>query len=112
MNYNNIRKDCLPQETIERIERILDRNGIKTYISEQKKASPQIYSVRIEFSNFKGLGTNGKGITKELAIASAYAELMERLQSGLLIRDSFLTKKKVKGFKLKGKWAQITSFLS
>ena len=38
------------------------------------------------------MGSNGKGISKEFAMASAYAELMERLQSRMLIRNYFLNK--------------------
>ena len=35
------------------------------------------------------MGVNGKGISREFALASAYGELMERLQSRALIRPTF-----------------------
>lgn len=43
-----------------------------------------------------GIGTNGKGITKEYALASAYAEFMERLQSKFLLKSTFLNKENEK----------------
>lgn len=46
----------------------------------------------MELKEIKEIGTNGKGVTKEYALASAYAEFMERLQSNFLLKSSFLNK--------------------
>lgn len=112
MDHNYIRKDRPPQKTISIIEEILEKNGIRTQIIEQKKVSKQIYSVRIELCDIKGIGTNGKGITGDLALASAYAELMERLQSGFLIRRTFLTKKEMRSESVKGTIQDVREFMA
>ncbi len=89
---NNIRKECKPQLTIEKIKKILKQNNIKVKEYKFKNINKELYSIRIEIKGFYNLGTNGKGISKDLAKASAYAELMERLQSRLLIPIYYLTK--------------------
>ncbi|MDO5557411.1 MAG: YcaO-like family protein [Clostridia bacterium] len=88
--YN--RKDCLPGETIKRIKKILRVNKIKVKESRVINLNNLIFSVRVELRGFNGIGTNGKGITKQYARASAYAELMERIQSRNLIKKDFLSK--------------------
>lgn len=50
------------------------------------------FSYRLELKDFKGIGANGNGFTKDTALASAYAEFMERLHSRFLIRAYFLNK--------------------
>lgn len=90
IDYN--RKDCSPQETIKTIKNILKKNKIKVKESKVININNSIYSVRIELKDLKGIGTNGKGITKEYALASGYAEFMERLQSRNLIKTEFLNK--------------------
>ena len=50
-----------------------------------KKNMKKSYSIRLELET--GNGTNGKGISLILAKASAYAELMERLQSNMLTKE-------------------------
>jgi len=86
MNY----KDNTPTETISRIKKILQKNNIET-TTEVFCSLDSFYSSRIEIVNHDlkdlHLGTNGKGITEKLAIASGYAELMERIQNFALIWD-------------------------
>lgn len=76
------RKDKTPQETIDQIERILLENGLAYKITSELNNCDLFYSVRVEIhdSGFI-IGSNGKGMTRELALASGLAELMERLQS-------------------------------
>lgn len=77
-----IRKDFSPKETIERIEHILREMGLEYIITSEINNLDMFFSIRVEIrSNGEIIGTNGKGITRELALASALAELMERLQS-------------------------------
>ncbi len=78
------RKDSKPEETIQKIKEILSEVGLDTHITEAYN-NEMCYSYRVELSDFPGIGTNGKGITEEYALASAYGELMERLQNGALI---------------------------
>ena len=92
MNSDYNRKDCSPLETVNRIKKILKKYNIRVKESKVISINNSIYSVRIEFKDFKGIGTNGKGITKEYALASGYSEFMERLQTKSFIKNSFLNK--------------------
>jgi len=74
-------KDDPPARTIERIRRMLDELGI--LMVEQWFESIGLYSVRLTVHG-TSVGQNGKGVTQELALASAYAEVMERLQNQLM----------------------------
>ncbi len=89
---NETRKDKDPKETIKLIKKILKENKIKVKESKIKNIYKKFYSIRLELKDFYDLGTNGKGLTKSLAKASAYAELMERLESHMLINTHFLNK--------------------
>ncbi len=77
-------KDADPVDTVNRIKEILNRLGIQVEEEWTESGISNCYSLRV---NVKGtaLGTNGKGITKEFAAASGYAEFMERLQPGYLL---------------------------
>lgn len=76
-------KEVSPQETVKRIKDILNNVGIKVEENWSKRSSVNTYSLRvcIEGTN---LGQNGKGMTKEFAMASGYAEFLERLQNNML----------------------------
>lgn len=80
-----------PENTIKRIRDILSRYGIETecitFGKEGVSYSARV-SVKISDSHLN-IGTNGKGLTKEYAVASAYGELMERLCNKAL---TFVTK--------------------
>ncbi len=84
MNYS-ILKDDKPENTVKRIKKILDDLNIELqeqfYINNDISA-PE--SVRVILKDNLYIGTNGKGTSKENALASAYAEFMERLQNLIL----------------------------
>ena len=88
--YN--RKECKPEETVKKIKKILKKFEINVVEKEIININNSFYSTRVELKEIKGIGTNGKGITKEYALASAYAEFMERLQANFLLKSSFLNK--------------------
>lgn len=73
-------KDNNPDITIHKIKTILDKIGIKTLESNWHNSIENYYSVTIRINN-SNLATNGKGISPSYALASAYGELMERLQN-------------------------------
>ena len=50
----------------------------------KKKSSVNTYSLRLCIKG-TNIGQNGKGMTKEFALASAYAEFLERYQNGILV---------------------------
>jgi len=73
-------KDVKPAETIGKIRSIFLKLGI--FVTEHwYMFSDHCYSVRITISDLPHIGANGKGINKEYALASAYAELVERIQN-------------------------------
>lgn len=74
-------KDSPPEETVNRIQKILEDVGIRTKVTWLDSQVKDCYSNRIELQE-SAVGQNGKGMTKEFALASGYAELMERIQTG------------------------------
>jgi len=74
-------KDSLPEETVNQIQKILDGVGTRTKVTWLDSQVKGCYSNRIELQG-SAAGQNGKGMTKEFALASGYAELMERIQTG------------------------------
>lgn len=77
-------KDTTPEKTVARILEILKGLNIETEIRFINSNIENCYSARVTIKG-TSVGTNGKGVTKEFARASAYAEFMERLQAGLLV---------------------------
>ncbi len=74
-------KEDQPLRTVARIRNALLSVGIFTIETWTNSEIAGCYSVRIELAGTH-IGQNGKGVTRELALASGYAELMERIQSG------------------------------
>lgn len=75
-------KDRDPVQTVEQIRSILDSIGMEVR-EEWRESGLDNCCTMVLYSN-KGLPrTVGKGVTREFARASAYAEFIERLQSGL-----------------------------
>lgn len=75
-------KEVTPEETVERIKKILDKIGIEVEEIWNKQSSVGTYSLRVCVKE-TDIGQNGKGMTKEFAMASGYAEFLERLQNGI-----------------------------
>ncbi|WP_371380252.1 YcaO-like family protein [Sporomusa aerivorans] len=73
-------KDELPIKTINRIRDILGEMGLLTVETSWKNSVNGFYSVSVQIDN-TDLLTNGKGTSVEFALASAYGEMMERLQN-------------------------------
>lgn len=92
-------KDETPENTIIKARNILSNLGI--FIGEKHKfKSKYIHTASVEvssstFNNLKGykLKTYGKGSTFEYALASAYGEFFERLQNGILFKNTFYATK-------------------
>lgn len=79
-------KDDSPLKTVERIKAILASHGIETEERWMESSVPYCYSIRVSIAGTT-FGVNGKGVTKEFALASGYGELMERLQLGYVGAD-------------------------
>ncbi len=86
MNYSILKENKL-DKTVKNIKKILKKLGITInenwlYRCYTSKIMP--YSIRLTVENLEQIGTNGKGKSKESALASGYAEFIERLQNQLL----------------------------
>lgn len=96
MEWNNkiCAKDAKPEDTVAKIKKILlEELGCETreiWLNSVKG----VYSVRIEIIGTH-IGANGKGISKELTLASGYGELMERLQNMINFRMSSVYKDQI-----------------
>jgi ribosomal protein S12 methylthiotransferase accessory factor len=76
-------RDVAPIETISAAREILKELNLFPYEARWYQNGSSVYSVRLSCMNGH-IGTNGKGLSREAALASAYAELLERLQNQLL----------------------------
>lgn len=73
-------KDELPLNTINQIRNLLTDLGILTVETGWQNSAEGFFSVNLAVEN-TNIKSNGKGTTTEYALASAYAELIERLQN-------------------------------
>lgn len=78
-------KESSPEKTVEKIKGILKEYGFETQMYDVPQSLPDCYSCRLTIKGAAGpqLGTNGKGMTRELCYASAYGEMMERVENRL-----------------------------
>lgn len=79
-------KDARPIDTVARIKGILHSCGIQTEEIWFESDVPHCYSLRINIAG-TAIGSNGKGINRDFALASGYGELIERLQLGHIWRN-------------------------
>jgi len=85
-------KDRLPQDTIFAIQKILNEAGlfpVTKWVDDSAYVGVRSNRVTLYPSS---CGTNGKGTDELYAAASGYAELMERLENGLLSLHTGLRK--------------------
>lgn len=85
-NVDEMFKDSSPVDTVKRIKDILSSNGLQVRESWLESGIKNCYSLVATIQGTR-FGTAGKGVTPELANASAHAELMERLQAGIMGRE-------------------------
>lgn len=76
-------KDVTPEKTVDKLCRILHDCGIEITENWMKESSINTHSLRVTISGTE-IGTNGKGVSRAYARASAYAEFFERFQNGVL----------------------------
>ncbi len=86
--YDNEKyKDAPPLKTITKARSILGRLGIIAVETAWKNSARDFYSVSLKIPA-AGIATNGKGTSHAYALASAYGEMMERLQNQSFFRLS------------------------
>ncbi|MCQ2795138.1 MAG: YcaO-like family protein [Bacilli bacterium] len=77
-------KDRNPVDTINLIKTILKKLGIVMVEKEYNSGVAGVFSFRIAMKNAPSIGSNGKGTSRIYALASAYAEFIERLANNML----------------------------
>ena len=75
-------KEVTPEETVKKLKELLKKVDIPVEEDWRKPSSVGTYSLRLRIKG-TDIGQNGKGMTKEFAMASAYAEFFERFQNGM-----------------------------
>ncbi len=75
-------KEVTPEDTVKRLKELLKKIGIEVIEKWSDESSVGTYSLRVAIKG-TDIGQNGKGMTKEFAMASAYAEFFERFQNGV-----------------------------
>ena len=82
-------KDLPLEQTIANMSGILADLGIKIEIASWRNIIPNVWSLHIRDANSPMCFTNGKGATKEGALASALGEFIERLSNNHFYAEAF-----------------------
>jgi ribosomal protein S12 methylthiotransferase accessory factor len=82
-------KDLPLEQTIANMSRLLAGLGIKIEIASWRNIVPNVWSLHIRDAHSPMCFTNGKGATKESALASALGEYIERLSCNHFYAGSF-----------------------
>ena len=82
-------KDLPLEETIANMSAILAGLGMKIEIASWRNIVPNVWSLHIRDAHSQMCFTNGKGSSKESALASALGEFIERLNCNFFYNDQF-----------------------
>ncbi|MFJ7797815.1 OsmC domain/YcaO domain-containing protein [Pseudomonas sp. NPDC096950] len=82
-------KDLPLEQTIANMSAILADLGMKIEIASWRNIVPNVWSLHIRDAHSPMCFTNGKGSTKEGALASALGEFIERLNCNFFYNDQF-----------------------
>ena len=82
-------KDLPLEETIANVSELLANLGIKIEIASWRNLIPNVWSLHIRDAHSPMCFTNGKGSTKESALASALGEYIERLSNNHFYAGSY-----------------------
>lgn len=82
-------KDLPLEETIANMSGMLANLGMKIEIASWRNIVPNVWSLHIRDAQSPMCFTNGKGSTKESALASALGEFIERLNFNFFYNDQF-----------------------
>ncbi|MCT4660367.1 MAG: YcaO-like family protein [Tissierellales bacterium] len=85
--FENNFKDARPLDTINTIRKLLGNCGLNPIETNWKSSSKNYHSVHLRIPELN-MFSNGKGINRELALASAYGEFIERFQNQAMYRVS------------------------
>lgn len=82
-------KDLPLEDTIANMSAIMARLGMKIEIASWRNIVPNVWSLHIRDAHSPMCFTNGKGATKESALASALGEFIERLNCNFFYHGQF-----------------------
>ncbi|MBD8573909.1 OsmC domain/YcaO domain-containing protein [Pseudomonas syringae] len=82
-------KDLPLEQTIANMSAILAGLGMKIEVASWRNIVPNVWSLHIRDAHSPMCFTNGKGATKEGALASALGEFIERLNCNFFYNDQF-----------------------
>ncbi|WNN39876.1 OsmC domain/YcaO domain-containing protein [Pseudomonas inefficax] len=82
-------KDLPLEQTIANMSGILAGLGMKIEIASWRNIVPNVWSLHVRDAQSPMCFTNGKGATKEAALASALGEFIERLNCNFFYNDQF-----------------------
>jgi len=82
-------KDLPLEKTIANMSGLLADLGMKIEVASWRNIVPNVWSLHIRDADSQMCFTNGKGATKESALASALGEFIERLNCNFFYNDQF-----------------------
>lgn len=82
-------KDLPLERTIANMTELLAGLGMKIEVASWRNIVPNVWSLHIRDADSQMCFTNGKGATKESALASALGEFLERLNCNFFYNDQF-----------------------
>ncbi|MEK9711984.1 MAG: OsmC domain/YcaO domain-containing protein [Thalassolituus sp.] len=86
---NILGKDLPLEQTIANMTGLLADLGMKIEVASWRNIVPNVWSLHIRDADSQMCFTNGKGSTKESALASALGEFMERLNCNFFYNDQY-----------------------
>ncbi len=88
-DYSSIHyKENSPEKTVDKLIGILEEYGMEVEENWLKESEIDTYSMRLTIKG-TNIGTNGKGVSRAYARASAYGEFFERYQNELLWKEQW-----------------------
>jgi ribosomal protein S12 methylthiotransferase accessory factor len=82
-------KDLPLEQTIANMSAVVARLGMKIEVASWRNIVPNVWSLHLRDAHSPLCFTNGKGTTKEGALASALGEFIERLNCNFFYNDQF-----------------------
>lgn len=82
-------KDATLAKTIERFTLALTTAGFEVEVASELNPIPHVYSLHLRLKDYPRIYTNGKGTTREAALASALGEFCERLSTQYFFSDYY-----------------------
>jgi len=83
-------KDSSLEDSIKKLSGLIENLGIKIEIGSWRNPVPHVWSVHIRDADSPMCFTNGKGATKNQALASALGEYLERISTNYFYSDYYL----------------------